>query len=171
MKFSKIAFTTLFIAFFTFFISSSFAETKDHDGEIIAFMEAINTHEIDASKVAKDKNVDKQTMEFADMMVSQHSENLQQVKDISSKINVAADDTKAVEKFKVKGDKDLEKLSSLTDKKFQSAYIKAMIKGHTDVNNMLAKFEKEVKNADLKEYLVNTKTVVEQHLAEAKQLK
>jgi putative membrane protein len=171
MKLSRIAFGSLFIALFTTFANSSFAGTKDHDGEIIAYMEAINTHEIDVSKVVKDKEVDKQTLDYAGMMISQHDENLQKVKDISSKINVAADETTAVEKFKVKGDKDLEKLSDLNGKKFQNAYIKAMIKGHSNVDKMLTKFEKEVKNPDLKEYLINTKTVVEQHLAEAKQLK
>ena len=171
MKLSRVALGTLFIALLTTFTNTSFANTKDHDGEIIAYMEAINNHEIEVSKVAKDKEMDKQVMEFADMMISQHSENLQQVKDISNKINIAADETTAVEKFKVKSEKDLDKISPLQGKKFQMAYIHAMIKGHTTVDKMLAKFEKEVKNPDLKEYLTNTKTVVEQHLAEAKQLK
>jgi putative membrane protein len=171
MKFSKVALGTMFVVIFAAFANVSFAKAKDHDGEIIAYMQAINNSEINVSKVAKDKKVDADVMKYADMMITQHNENLQQVTDLSNKINVAADETSAVEKFKENSEKDLEKLSKLDDAKFQKAYVKAMIKGHTDAKNKIMRFEKEVQNADLKEYLVNTKTAVEHHLAEAKQLK
>lgn len=171
MKFSKIVLGTIFVVLFAVFANVSFAKAKDHDGEIIAYMEAINNGEISAAKVAKDKNVDADVMKFADMMIEQHGENLTQVTDLSSKSNIPADETSAVKKFKENGDKDLAKLSKLNDAKFQKAYIQAMIKGHTNADKMLTRFEKEVQNADLKQYLVDTKTAVEQHLAAAKQLK
>jgi putative membrane protein len=171
MKFSKVALGTMFIMLFAVSVNVSFAKAKDHDGEIIAYMQAIDNHEISVSKVAKDKKVDDAVMKFADMMITQHGDNLQQVTDISTKDNIAADETPAVKKFKENGDKSLETLSKLDDAKFQKAYIKAMIKGHTDVNNMLMRFEKEAQNTDLKQYLVNTKKAVEEHLAHAKQLK
>jgi putative membrane protein len=171
MKFSKVALGTCCVVLFAAFANASFAKAKDHDGEIIAYMEAINNHEINVSKVAKDKKIDENVMKFADMMIEQHSANLQQVTDLSTKINVAADETHAVKKFEKNGDKNLTKLSKLDNTKFQKAYIHAMIKGHTDVDHMIAHFEKEAENADLKQYLIDTKKVVEQHLAEAKQLK
>lgn len=171
MKFSKLALGIMFVVFFAASASVSFAKAKDHDGEIIAYMQAIDNSEMSVSKVAKDKKIDADVMKFADMMISQHGDNLQQVTDLSSKINIAADETPAVKKFKENSDKDLAQLSKLDDTKFQKSYIKAMIKGHTDVNNMLMHFEKEVQNADLKQYLVNTKTAVEEHLADAKKLK
>jgi putative membrane protein len=171
MKFSKVALGTMFVMLFAAYANVSFAKAKDHDGEIIAYMQAIDNHEINVSKVAKNKKVDADVMQFADMMITQHSDNLQQVTDISTKDNIAADETPAVKKFKENGDKGLATLSKLDDAKFQKAYINAMIKGHTDVNNMLMHFEKEVQNADLKQYLVDTKKAVEDHLAHAKKLK
>jgi len=171
MKFSKIAFGTIFVMLFAAVANVSFAKAKDHDGEIVAYMQAIDNHEISVAKVAKDKKVDAEVMNFAEMMVTQHNENLQKLSDLSSKDNIAVDETSAVKKFKEAGDKGLAEISKLDDAKFQKAYIKAMIKGHTDVNNMLMKFEKEVQNADLKQYLVDTKKVVEEHLADAKKLK
>lgn len=171
MKFSKVALGTMFVMLFAASVNVSFAKAKDHDGEIIAYMQAIDNHEINVSKVAKDKKINEDVMKFADMMITQHTDNLQQVTDISTKDNIAADETSDVKKFKENGDKNLATLSKLDDAKFQKAYIKAMIKGHTDVNNMLMHFEKEVKNADLKQYLVNTKKAVEEHLADAKKLK
>lgn len=171
MKFSKIVLWTIFVMLFAALVNVSFAKAKDHDGEIIAHMEAINNGQINAAKVAKDKKVDADVMKFADMVIEQHGANLQQVTDLSSKIEIAADETSAVKKFKESGDKDLAKLSKLDDAKFQKAYIQAIIKGHTDADKMLTHFEKKAQNADLKQYLVDTKTVVEQHLAAAKQLK
>lgn len=171
MKFSKIILGTIFVVLLAAFANLSFAKAKDHDGEIIAYMEAINNDEISAAKVAEDKKIDADVMNFAEMMIKHHSENLTQLTDLSSKINIAADETSAVKNFKEKGNKDLAKLSKLDDAKFQKSYIQAMIKGHRDADKMLTHFEKEAKNADLKKYLVSTKAVVEQHLAEAQQLK
>jgi len=171
MKVSKIILGTIFVVFFAAFINALFAKAKDHDGEIIAYMEAIDNDEISVAKVAKDKKVDADVMNFADLMIKQHGENLQQITDLSSKINIAANETSAVKKFKENDDKDLAKLSKLDDGKFQKAYIQSMIKGHAEADKMLTRFEKEVQNADLKQYLIDTKAAVEHHLAAAKQLK
>lgn len=171
MKLSKIALGTIFMVFFAVFANVSFAKATNHDGEIIAYMEAINNSEISAAKVAKDKKVDPAVMAFADRMIKEHKDNLKQVTKLSSKINIPADETTSVKSFKENGNKKLAKLSKLNDGQFQKAYIDEMIKGHTDADHMLGKFEKEAQNADLQQYLVATKTVVEEHLAAAKQLK
>jgi putative membrane protein len=171
MRFSKILLGSISIILFATFGHAVFAKEKNHDGEIIAYMEAINNSEINAGKLAKDKKVDDDVMKFADMMIDQHGENLNQVTDLSTKLNIAPDETIAVKNFKKNDDKDLEKLSKLDDAKFQKAYIHAMIKGHMQADKMLTHFIKEVQNSDLKDYLVNTKTAVEQHLADAKELK
>jgi putative membrane protein len=171
MKFSKVLLGTTVVMLMATFANISFAKAQDHDGVIIAYMETINKGEISAAKTAKDKKVDADIMKFSDMMIDQHSENLNQLTDLSQKINIAADETPAVANFKEKSDKDLAKLSKLDDAEFQKAYIQAMIKDHSKAEKMLTRFIKEAQNADLKEYLVNTKSAVEQHLAEAKQLK
>jgi putative membrane protein len=171
MKFSKIVLGTIVVVLFSAFANMSFAKEKDHDGEIIAYMETINNGEISLAKVAKDKKVDADVMKFADMMIEQHGQNLQKITDLSNKINISVDETPAVKKFKENGDKDLAKLSKLDDGKFQKAYIQAMIKGHKGADKMLTNFENEAQNADLKQYLIDTQTVVEHHLAMAKELK
>lgn len=171
MKFSKVILGTISILLFAFLSTASLAKAKDHDGEIIAYMETINNAEISTAKVAKEKKVDEAVMNFADLMIKQHSDNLQQITDLSSKINIAADETAGVKKFNENSAKDLKKLSKLDGAKFQKAYIHAMIAGHSKVNKMLGKFAKETKNADLKQYLVDTKKVVEEHLADAKKLR
>lgn len=171
MKYSKLVLGTIFVVLFAGVINLSFAKPKDHDGEIIAYMEALNNAEINAGKVAKDKKVDESVMKFADTMIDQHGQNLQQITDLSNKINISADETAAVKDFTKQHDKDLADLSKLADDKFQKAYIKAMIKGHTNAEKMVAKFEKEAQNAELKQYLGDTKRAVEEHLTEAKKLK
>lgn len=170
MKVSKILFSTFSILLLATCVNVSFAKTKNHDGEIVAYMKAINNAEVNVSKVAKDKKVDNAVMDFADMMIKDHTENLEQVNDLSSKINVAADETASVKKFEENNSKDLTKLSKLDDGKFQKEYIKAMIKGHEDADKMLTKFVKEANNPELHQYLVDTKKAVEQHLAAAKKL-
>jgi putative membrane protein len=170
MKLSKVILGTM-VMLFGLFSQLAFSMPKSHDGEIIAYMQAINNSEINVSKMAQDKKLDEDVMKFAQMMVEQHGDNLKTVTDLSDKINIAPDETSSVKKFTEEQNKKLQKLSTLNDAKFQKAYIKAMIKGHANANNMIAHFEKEAQNADLKQYLMDTKKAVEAHLAEAKKLK
>lgn len=172
MKILNVVLGVFLVLVVSVFASASFAMSKkSHDGEIIAFMEAINNSEISAAKVAKDKKIDSNVMNFADLMIDQHSKNLQEVTDLSKSANIPEDEDSAVKKFKDKGDKELASLSSLDGTKFQKAYIKAMIKGHTEALKKVDHFIKEAQNEDLKKYLINTKVTVEEHLAKAKKLK
>ena len=171
MKFSKIVLSSIFVVLFSVFANASFAQAKEHDGEIIAYMQALNNAEINTGKLAEDKKVDDAVMDYAKMMVKHHTDNLEVVTELSEKIKVPADETPAVNKFKEKNDADLAKLSKLDNAKFQKKYIQAMIKGHTEANKMISKFEKEAQNAELKQYLEDTKVIVEEHLAAAKKLK
>lgn len=171
MKLLKMISLVVPVVVFATLPNLSFAAKKDIDGEIIAYMQAINNSEIAVSKIAATKDMDPKATEFANMMVDQHGENLKQVTDLSSTINVPADNTKKVDEFKAKSEKDADKLAKLDGKKFQIAYVKAMISGHTKVEGMLKKFEKEATNPELKNYLTATQKDVETHLADAKKLK
>lgn len=171
MKLLKLVSLVVPVVVFATLPNLSFAAAKDTDGEIIAYMQAINNREIAVSKIAVSKDVDPKVTEFANMMVDQHGENLKQVTDLSSTINVPADTTKKIEEFNAQTDKDADKLSKLSGKEFQKAYVKTMIAGHTKVEGMIKKFEKQATNADLKSYLTATQKDVATHLAEAKKLK
>ena len=172
MKILNVVLGLFLVLLVSVFASSSFAMSKkSHDGEIIAFMEAINNSEISAAKVAKDKKIDSNVMNFADMMIDQHGKNLQVVTDLSKSANIAEDENADVKKFKDNGDKELASLSSLDGNKFQKAYIQAMIKGHTEALKKIDHFINDAQNEDLKKYLINTKATVEEHLADAKKLK
>lgn len=171
MKISKILFGTMIAILLTAIFNISFAKAKDHDGEIIAYMVAINNGEVKAATEAKNKKIDANVLEFSNMMITQHTENLKQLMDLSQKINIAADETAAVQHFMEKSDKEIAKLSKIDDNSFQEAYVHAMIKDHTKALKMITGFISDARNADLKQYLVDTKKAVEQHLADAKQLK
>jgi len=77
MKFLNITLRIILTAVFLIMASVTFAESKNKDGEIIAYMQAINNSEINTSKVTKDKKVTPAVMKYADMMIEQHGENLQ----------------------------------------------------------------------------------------------
>lgn len=172
MKFIKVVLGMFLVLVCSLFASASFAmPKKSHDGEIIAYMEAINNGEINAAKVAMGKKIDANVMKFAEMMIDQHSKNLQEVTKLSNATKIAEDETLAVKKFKENGDKELTLLSSLDGNKFQKAYVNAMIKGHTNASKMIAHFINDAQDKDLKKYLIHTEATVKIHLADAKKLK
>lgn len=149
------------------------AETSkqmSQDGQIIAFIEAIDEHEIAAAKLALDKNVDSNVKDYANLMITDHQANLDSTKSLSDSDHIPANDSKSVEKFKEEGEKHLTSLKSLDDGKFSKDYVKAMVKGHTSALKMIDNFLKEVKNPALKDHLERTKAVVETHLEKAKAL-
>lgn len=138
------------------------------DGEILAFIIAVNEHEIAAANAAIQKNPGAQVMEYAKKLNEDHSANLEKAQGL----DVKPQETAAVERFKQTHEADLQKMNQLSGGAFGNAYINEMVKGHSKVLDMIDKqFLPAVKDQGLKDHLNATRASVANHLAEAKQLK
>src|SRR5687768_12644952 len=111
------------------------------DGEIIAYVIALDNHEIKASDEATQKKVNSAVTDYAKMLHDDHEKNLKQANDLSESIKVPANQTKSIVQFEKKGEKDLSSMSKMDGLKFQKAFLKAMVKGHeaalTKINGYL----------------------------------
>jgi putative membrane protein len=173
-------FALLFFSNFAFATSDTAASSMNgsvakpmkasKDAEIIAFMEALNNAEINAANEALKRNLNTNVLDFAKMMKDQHEKNLSELMDVSKSINVMPVETKAVVAFKKQSAKELTSLTALDDKKFEKAYVKAMIKDHKKAASMVTKFSSETKNDSLKQYLSETKKAILMHLEHCEKL-
>lgn len=136
------------------------------DSVALGMLAAINQHEIDAAKQAKAKKVSAPVLAYAAKMEKEHGENLAKTKTLGTLSNDAQ-----VQAQKVEGKQHLAELGKKSGKDYESAYVDAMVKGHSDV---LAKIDGTLlpmaTSAAVKKHLTETRGHVAMHLDEAKAL-
>lgn len=140
------------------------------DGEIIAFLIAADEHEVAAANDASQKKSDAQVGDFAQMMNKDHSQHLEETRKLSDSQNIQPTETPTITKMKAQGQAEMTKLSQMQGANFDSAYMAAMVKGHTDVLNHVDHYMKTATNPELQSHLKATRDTVANHLAEAKKV-
>ncbi len=146
--------------------------TEGTDAEVLSFVVAVDVNEILAAATAQKKKIDQPVMDYAKMLHTAHGDNMAKTLQLGQTINVTPSDTKAVDALKKKGAGELAMLTPLDGKEFETAYLDAMIKGHTEVISMIDnKLLTTAKNDALKKHLTETRGHVAMHLDQAKKLK
>ncbi len=144
-------------------------QTKN-DGEVIAWIEAIDNFEVNAAQVASTKNIDSAVKEYVTMLANDHSKNLKQAIELSSELGENPVETRALNKFKQGGTKQLKKLSK-ENNNFQKDFIDAMVSGHADaLQKVDDDLMKKVSNDKLKSLLQETRDMIAHHLELAKEI-
>ncbi len=146
-------------------------QAKDN-GEVIAWVEAIDNFEVNAAQVALTKTLDSAVKNYATTLDSDHNQNLKQVTALGDEMGGKPIETRALTKFKRGGDKQLKKLTAENNGNFQKVFINDMIAGHTDALKKVDRdLMKKAKNDKLKSFLQETRAMIAHHLEMAKEIK
>jgi putative membrane protein len=117
------------------------------------------------------KKLSQPVADYAKMLHMEHGMNLEKSLMLGQKLDVTPTETTAVDKLRVKGAGELAMLVPLEGEKFAVAYLAAMIKGHTEVLDMIdSQLLKRAADEAVKAHLTETRGSVAKHLAAAKQL-
>ncbi|CAG2090385.1 DUF4142 domain-containing protein [Xanthomonas arboricola] len=134
--------------------------------EALGTLSAINTSEIGAANLALQKQVQGGVRDYAMQMVKEHTDNNQKLAKWSPDLSAAAATAQTS-----KGKTELAMLQKLDTKAFETAYVTAMVKDHTDA---LAALDKQLipaaKTPQVLAHLQTTRSHVAEHLAAAKTL-
>ena len=138
------------------------------DGEIVALLIVLNKNEIAAAKEALKKVKNPTIKQYAKMLKKEHTKNLSEALTLSKKMDIAPVETVTVMVLKQDGKKEMITLAALHAKDFETKYIDAMIKDHTDAlkmidNNLL----KNATNPYLKAQIEATRPHIVSHLQQA----
>ncbi|HVJ37248.1 MAG TPA: DUF4142 domain-containing protein [Stenotrophomonas sp.] len=134
--------------------------------QALGVLSAINQSEIAAGQLAEKKVASGPVHDYAARMVKEHSDNDRKAQAWSPDRNAPAAKAQMA-----KGKQELAKLSGLEDDAFRNAYVKAMVKDHTEALNALDnKLIPAAKDAQVRAFLQDTRSHVAAHLAAAKQL-
>ena len=152
------------------FVGLAKAQSVD-DAQIAETMKTANEAEVKAAKVAKSKASDSQVRDFANMMITEHEQNMKDAKNIEKKQKISPRSNDMAKDMK----KDAgEKMSDLKKNKgtaFDKAYIAQQIEMHQDLLNKLDQsFIPATHNEDFKAYLTTTRGHVAEHLAKAQEI-
>ncbi len=136
----------------------------------LAFVTAVDKHEIDAAKIALAKSSRDDVQKFANFMIKEHSQNLAEAEKLIKAQKISANENNDIVKLKEDLKKERDHLQGLTGHDFEVSYIDTMVKDHEDALKKLNDFIGHVKNTKVDEFLKNTRKHVEMHLNMAKNI-
>lgn len=141
------------------------------DPEALTLVMTVDRNEIQAAEVAQGKQISQPVMDYANMLHTEHSNNLEKGQNLSQSSNIPTDETQMVGDLKAKGETTLEKIRPLSGNEFERIYIEEMIKGHQDAINMLDnQLIPSAQNEALRDHLTQSREHVAMHLERAKEL-
>jgi putative membrane protein len=142
------------------------ATPANDDALALGLLAAVDDHEIQAAQQAKSKKVSAAVMDYANMMEKQHTDNLVETKTLG-----ALADTPEVQAMKEKGASDLAELGKLSGKEYETAYVDAMVKGHTEVLALIdGRLLSLASPGPIRDHLSKSREHVAMHLEAARKL-
>lgn len=136
------------------------------DGESLALVHVINLHEIELAKLVMTRPLSQPTRALATMLQREHTQNEGE----QAALGVRSQQTPAVATLQKQTQAETNKLRNLPPQAFEAAYIDAMVKGHTDAMELLDARAPVAYSAEVRQYLIQTRTAVASHLSEASKL-
>jgi predicted outer membrane protein len=138
------------------------------DGEIFAFLVAVDEHEVAAGKEASQKATAPSVKQYAQTMVKEHSKHLDETQKLMNSLSLQPSDTSTVDQLKTEAESARKRLSELTGPDLDAAYIDQMVKDHASaLDHIDNHFMKATTNAKVLKHLEATRTAVAKHHEDA----
>lgn len=146
-------------------------DDKWNDAEVLVSVIAVDHNDVLAAAEAGKKRMSQPVLDYARMLHEAHGMNMGKTMKLGQQIRITPVITPSVEKMQKQGAGELAALVTLDGEAFERAYLAAMIKGHTDVLNMIDnQLLKRAKNDSLRQHLTATRSHVADHLEKARTL-
>lgn len=115
--------------------------------------------EVELGKIAQQKANSQRVKNFGKMMVDDHTQANNNLKDIATKKNIDIPATVTDDQRK-----DIDKLSKQSGSAFDKAYVDMMVDDHKKDIDALKKAQSDVNDNDIKTFITNTLPVLQKHL-------
>lgn len=141
------------------------------DPQIIGIVQTANRIDISDARLALRKSTNPQVKEFANQMISDHTNLEKSVSNLASKLGVTQAPSATSRQLKQQAAEEDKKLSSLKGKSFDEEYASHEIAFHQAVINAAkSALIPDAKNAQLKSALEETAPMLQGHLEHAQHL-
>ena len=147
------------------------ATPKLNDGQIVDILQTVNKLEISTSEIALKKKGTLQLEAYAQYMIDQHEKKREELKELADRLNIKEEASPISEKLSAERKEMIDSLSELKGEAFDKAYIDAMVQSHEGGLHLLeTMLIPEAQNAQLRDFVVQFKEMVEHHLERAKEV-
>lgn len=149
--------------------SESVAQKQQmEDQKIIEIIATIDKNEIAAANLVKQKQVSHTVRDYAKYLHRQHTKNLDKLAKLSKETGLQPMNSTLSTSLAQEGQQGFNQLSELDNKVFETAYINAMVQGHTAGLNLIdTNLSKNATNPTLQSFIKKTRTMVATHLKRA----
>lgn len=142
------------------------------DAQIAAVLESANKGEAEAGQLALSKSSNAKVKEFAQMMVDDHTANLQETQNLAASGKMKPQSNPASQMVQSSAMAQKKKLEKLSGADFDKAYIDGQIAMHKDVLKTIdTKLVPSAKEAPTKDLLAKTRPKIEAHLNQAQEIR
>ena len=141
------------------------------DEQIMGIIMAVDESEIAAANIAETKKIMAKVYNYADYLKKQHMQNLAAMKKLERETGLMP--IQSAQSIGVLKDahKEALVLKALNGRAFETAYMKAMVKGHAGGLKLInTVFLKDVKNVKLKKFIESFRALVTRHLEKGKKI-
>lgn len=140
-------------------------------GEALALVMAVDQHEIAAAEQARGKDLPDDVAEYANMLHTEHSRNLEADQQLAQDSGISPATTDKVTAHKEKGQAELDRLAELEGEAYADAYVDAMVKGHTEALAMIDdQLLPAATDPALQAHLTSTRAAIAKHLEQGQAL-
>jgi len=156
---------------FTFAFGTMANAQVPTDPQIVGIVQTANRIDIDQARLALRKSTNPQVKEFANQMISDHTNLEKSVTDLANKLGAKEQTSDTAKQLKQQAAEESKKLNGLKGSDFDREYVSHEIAFHQAVidaatNTLIP----NAKNAELKSALQNAAPVLQGHLQHAQQL-
>jgi len=140
-------------------IADSTTTVSKEDEEFAVKFEAGGIEEIELGKLAEEKAELKEVREFGKHMAHQHMKICEKLRELATMKNITLPDSLSPE-----GKSAKEELEKLHGKKFDEAYMTAMVEGHKKALACIEKEDGYTNDPDMKAFTEKTIPIIKEHL-------
>jgi putative membrane protein len=145
------------------------AQGKPSDPQIAHIVVTANQIDIDAGKLAKSHSKNKEVLDFAQQMITDHSAVNKQAGALAKKLGVKPQDNDTSKALKKGAQQNMAKLKGLKGAQFDKAYIDHEVDYHQQVLDAIDKvLIPDAQNAELKGLIEKVRPAIQTHLDHAK---
>lgn len=138
--------------------------------EALALMATVDQMEIQLSQQARSKKVTGPVMEYADMMIAQHTPHLAQTRAMLEKMGGKPADTGTMQKLMASGKVSQDRLAALEGDAYARAYIEHMVASHQHALAMVDASMGIATDPAVRDFMTKTRQALQMHLERAQQI-
>jgi putative membrane protein len=131
-----------------------------------ACAQMLSAQEFVDSRLAAAQKADKDTVEFANRMIKDHSKTTEALKALASKLNL-----KLPTSLDAEHQKKIDELKSLSGEQLDNTYDRMQVDAHQQAIKLFGAYAQNGDNAELKAWAAKTLPALKEHLSHAQKLK